>query len=276
MCYAYMIAEQEELDEIEVQVTYCYLESEQIVRFNENFSRKEIVTWFLDLMSQYEKWAVYQYDWKKKRDASIQKLVFPFPYREGQKKLVAMTYRTIEDKKKLFIEAPTGVGKTITTVFPSVKAMGEGICERIFYLTAKTITRTVAEDCFSLLSEQDLSFKTMTITAKEKMGVLDKVSCNPGECERAKGHYDRVNDAVYDMLVNEENMTRDVILAYAEKHQVCPFEMGLDAALFGDAIICDYNYVFDPNVYLRRFFSAEKKGDAVLLVDEAHNLVERG
>ena len=154
--------------------------------------------------------------------------------------------------------------------------MGEGICQRIFYLTAKTITRTVAEDCFALLGEQDFSFKTMTITAKEKMCVLDKVSCNPGECERAKGHYDRVNEAVYDMLTREKHMTRDVILAYAEKHQVCPFEMGLDAALFGDAIICDYNYVFDPNVYLRRFFSSDKKSDAVVLVDEAHNLVERG
>lgn len=276
MCYAYIVAEKEDLKEIEVQVTYCHLETEQIVRFNEVFTRKEIVTWFKELMSQYERWAVYEYDWKKKRDASIQKLTFPFAYREGQKELAAMTYRAIEDKRKLFIEAPTGVGKTITTVFPAVKAMGEGIGSRIFYLTAKTITRTVAEDCFSLLCEQDLCFKPLTITAKEKLCVLDKISCNPTDCECAKGHYDRVNDAVYDMLTNEPSLTREIILMYAKKHQVCPFEMGLDAALFADAVICDYNYVFDPNVYLRRFFSAEKKGDMILLVDEAHNLVERG
>lgn len=276
MCYAYMVAEQEELPEIEVQVTYCHLETEQIVRFQEVYTRLEIVEWFCELMEQYEKWAIYEYDWKKKRDASIRNLVFPFPYRKGQKELAAVTYHTIEDKKKLFIEAPTGVGKTITTVFPAVKAMGEGLSDRIFYLTAKTITRTVAEDCFALLGKQELCFKPLTITAKEKLCVLDKIACNPGECERASGHYDRVNEAVYDMLVNEEKMTREIILAYAEKHQVCPFEMGLDAALFADAIICDYNYVFDPNVYLRRFFSAEKKGDMILLVDEAHNLVERG
>lgn len=276
MCYAYIVAEKEELPEIEVQVTYCHLETEQIVRFQELYTRLEIVQWFHELMEKYEKWAVYEYDWKKKRDASIRNLVFPFPYRIGQKELAAVTYHTIEDKRKLFIEAPTGVGKTITTVFPAVKAMGEGLSERIFYLTAKTITRTVAEACFTLLGEQNLCFKPLTITAKEKLCILDTVACNPGECERARGHYDRVNEAVYDMLVNEEQMTREIILMYAEKHKVCPFEMGLDAALFADAIICDYNYVFDPNVYLRRFFGTEKKGDMILLVDEAHNLVERG
>lgn len=276
MCYAYMIAEAENLPEVEVQMTYCNMETERIRRFQETFTRGEIAAWFTDLMDRYEKWAVYEYDWKKKRDASIRKLVFPFPYRPGQKELAAMTYRTIEDKKKLFIEAPTGVGKTITTVFPAVKAMGEGLSDRVFYLTAKTITRTVAEECFALLGQQDLTFKPITITAKEKMCILDKISCNPEDCERAKGHYDRVNEAVYDMLIHEEKLTREILLSYAERHRVCPFEMGLDAALFADAVICDYNYAFDPDVYLRRFFSTEKKGDMIFLIDEAHNLVERG
>ena len=276
MCYAYMIAEAENLPEVEVQMTYCNMETERIRRFQETFTRGEIAAWFTDLMDRYEKWAVYEYDWKKKRDASIRKLVFPFPYRPGQKELAAMTYRTIEDKKKLFIEAPTGVGKTITTVFPAVKAMGEGLSDRVFYLTAKTITRTVAEECFALLGQQDLTFKPITITAKEKMCILDKISCNPEDCERAKGHYDRVNEAVYDMLIHEEKLTREILLSYAERHRVCPFEMGLDSALFADAVICDYNYAFDPDVYLRRFFSTEKKGDMIFLIDEAHNLVERG
>lgn len=276
MCYAYMIAEDEGLAEVEVQVTYCNMETELIRRFKETFSREDIVAWFRDLMERYEKWAVYEYDWKKKRDASIRRLEFPYEYREGQRELAAMVYHTIRDKKRLFIEAPTGVGKTITTVFPSVKAMGEGLSDRIFYLTAKTITRTVAEECFSLLCRQELHFKPITITAKEKVCVLDKTACNPGDCPRARGHYDRVNEAVYDMLVSEERLTREILISYAEKHQVCPFEMGLDAALYADAVICDYNYAFDPNVYLRRFFSNEKKGDMIFLVDEAHNLVERG
>ncbi len=276
MCYAYMVAEKENLDRVGVQMTYCHMETEAVRRFQDSFTRNEIAEWFLQLIDDYEKWAVYEYDWKKKRNASIQSLAFPFPYRPGQKKLAAMTYHTILEKKRLFIQAPTGVGKTITTVFPSVKAMGEGVSDRIFYLTAKTITRTVAEECFALLCGQDLLFKPITITAKEKVCVLDKISCNPGDCERARGHYDRVNEAVYDMLVHEDKLNREILLRYAEKHQVCPFEMGLDAALFADAVICDYNYAFDPNVYLRRFFSQEKKGNMIFLVDEAHNLVERG
>lgn len=277
MCYAYITACDRDLAQIGVQMTYCHLETEAINRFREVFTREQITEWFDLLIEQYKKWAIYEYDWLNKRNLSIRALTFPFDYRPGQKELAAMTYHMIAGKKKLFIEAPTGVGKTITTIFPAVKAMGEGITDRIFYLTAKTITRTVAEECFSLLSEKgNLSFKPVTITAKEKMCILDKISCNPGDCERAKGHYDRVNEAVYDMLTHEDKLTREIILRYADRHQVCPFEMTLDAALFADAVICDYNYVFDPNIYLRRFFQAEKKGEMTVLIDEAHNLVERG
>lgn len=275
-CYAYMVLTAEELKEIRVQITYCHMESEQIRRFTDTYSAEAIITWFEELIESYKPWAIYEYDWRKKRTASIHNLKFPFPFRPGQDDLTAFTYQQIEKGGRLYIEAPTGVGKTITTVFPSVVAMGQGLVERIFYLTAKTITRTVAEECFSLLREQELSFKPITLTAKEKLCVLDKPDCDPSRCERAQGHYDRVNEALYDLLTNEASISRDTVLAYAEKHQVCPFELSLDAALFADAVIGDYNYVFDPNVYLRRFFTPGKKGRMVLLIDEAHNLVERG
>lgn len=276
MCYAYMICEAENPAFITVQVTYCHLESEEIRRFPVTYQSEEIRAWFQDLIDLYTPWARYEFDWQKKRNASIRALTFPFPYREGQKELAACVYKTIEHKKKIFIQAPTGVGKTISTVFPTVKAMGEGLIDRLFYLTAKTITRTVAQECFQLLSEQSLHFKYLTITAKEKMCFLEgSPDCNPASCPYAKGHYDRVNDCVYDMLIHENDMNRDTILSYAEKHNVCPFEMCLDAALFADSIICDYNYAFDPNVYLRRFFSEDKKGNFAFLIDEAHNLVER-
>lgn len=277
MCYAYMICENENPAFISVQVTYCNLETEVERRFTETYSNLEIRTWFEDLMQAYEPWAIYEHDWILSRNETIQTLEFPFPYREGQRNLAAYVYKTIEHKKKIFIQAPTGVGKTISTVFPSIKALGEGLANRIFYLTAKTITRTVASECFELLSNQGLTFKFLTITAKEKLCFLeDRPDCNPESCPYAKGHYDRINDAVYDLLTHEDNMDRETMLAYAEKHQVCPFEMCLDAALFADSIICDYNYAFDPNVYLRRFFSEGQKEDFIFLVDEAHNLVERG
>lgn len=276
MCYAYMVATDQSLDEIGVQITYAGLESRREKRFRYLFTYEEIKEWFLDLVNQYSKWAMYQYQWSKKREESIGKLSFPFAYREGQKRLVAGVYRTIEAGKKLFIEAPTGVGKTISTVYPAVQAMGQGFYEKLFYLTAKTITRTVAEECFATLEEAGLVFKPITITAKEKLCILEKPNCNPIDCERAKGHFDRVNDAVFDLLTNEHAITRELILEYSEKYKVCPYEMSLDAALFADGVICDYNYVFDPNVHLKRFFAETKKNDYLLLIDEAHNLVERG
>ena len=276
MCYAYIYALQNGLDQISVQLTYCDLDTEEICRFEEAFSFFWLERWFQDMMEAYRKWTDFQFAWRKIRQTSIQTLEFPFPYREGQHKLVGDVYRTIHRKKILFIQAPTGTGKTISTLFPAIRAVGENLGDKIFYLTAKTITRTVAKDTCDLLKAKGYRGKVIVLTAKEKMCPCEEMDCNPSNCLRAKGHYDRVNDAVYDLITTEDDFTRERMLAQAEKYQVCPFEMSLDASLYADIIICDYNYVFDPNVYLKRFFSEEEKGDYIFLVDEAHNLVERG
>ena len=276
MCYAYIYALQNGLDQISVQLTYCDLDTEEICRFEEAFSFFWLERWFQDMMEAYRKWTDFQFAWRKIRQTSIQTLEFPFPYREGQYKLVGDVYRTIHRKKILFIQAPTGTGKTISTLFPAIRAVGENLGDKIFYLTAKTITRTVAKDTCDLLKAKGYRGKVIVLTAKEKMCPCEEMDCNPSNCLRAKGHYDRVNDAVYALITTEEDFTRERMLAQAEKYQVCPFEMSLDASLYADIIICDYNYVFDPNVYLKRFFSEEEIGDYIFLVDEAHNLVERG
>lgn len=275
-CYAYIYAGQKKLHNIRVRMTYCHLETEEIRYFHYDFTYAELEEWFGGVLGQYRKWADHNFEWQKIRQASIKELEFPFPYREGQKDLVTYVYQTIYHKRKLFIEAPTGVGKTVSTVFPAVKAAGEGLCERIFYLTAKTITRTVADQTFALLREKGLCFKSVILTAKDKICFMEETECNPEYCPYAKGHYDRINDAMYDLLTHEDNFSREMIEEYAKKHQVCPFEMCLDMSLFSDAVICDYNYLFDPHVYLRRFFSEGIQGEYIFLVDEAHNLVERG
>ena len=275
-CYASMVAEQEGVDEIGVQMTYCQMETEEVKRFQYSYQSNELKVWFDEVIRQYEKWAKFQIEWRKARNASIKEIEFPFPYRKGQRELVVSVYRTILRKKKLFIQAPTGVGKTISTVFPAVKAVGEELGEKIFYLTAKTITRTVAEQAFETLREQNLKFKVITLTAKEKICFCEETSCNPDDCPYAKGHFDRVNDAVYELLMQEDVMSREVLEAQARKHKVCPFEMALDVSTWVDGVICDYNYVFDPDARLRRFFAEGGAGGYLFLIDEAHNLVERG
>ena len=275
-CYASMVAEQEGADEIGVQMTYCQMETEEVKRFQYSYQSNELKVWFDEVIRQYEKWAKFQIEWRKARNASIKGIEFPFPYRKGQRELAVSVYRTILRKKKLFIQAPTGVGKTISTVFPAVKAVGEELGEKIFYLTAKTITRTVAEQAFETLREQNLKFKVITLTAKEKICFCEDTSCNPDDCPYAKGHFDRVNDAVYELLMQEDVMSREVLEAQARKHKVCPFEMALDVSTWVDGVICDYNYVFDPDARLRRFFAEGGAGGYLFLIDEAHNLVERG
>ncbi|WP_313073892.1 ATP-dependent DNA helicase [Lacrimispora sp.] len=275
MCYGYFYCFDHTLAGAVIQMTYCNMETEEIRRFQVEKTFEELETWFQGLIHEYVKWARYLYIHGLRRDESIQELSFPFPYRSGQKDLVVSVYRSIQRKRNLFIQAPTGVGKTLSTIFPAVRAMREGLGDKLFYLTAKTITRSVAEESFELLREQGLYLNTVTITAKEKLCFLDTPECNPDACPYAKGHFDRVGDGVYDIIHQETGITRDIVLAYAEKHQVCPFEFCLDISNWTDSIICDYNYVFDPNIRLKRYFSEGVSGEYLFLVDEAHNLVPR-
>ena len=275
MCYGYIYAKKNKLKNIGIRMTYCHIPTEEVRIFEERISFRKIENWFLDLVQEYAKWAAWEIKWQEERNRTIRSLRFPFDYREGQQTLVKGVYQSILRKKRLYIEAPTGVGKTISTVFPAVKSIGEGITEKIFYLTAKTITRTVAQESFTLLAAQGMRLKFITLTAKEKICILDKPQCNPQACPRALGHFDRVNDAVYDLLTQEDSISRDMILSYAEKHNVCPFEMSLDVSTWCDAIIGDYNYAFDPTACLKRFFAQETENPYIFLIDEAHNLVDR-
>lgn len=275
MCYGYFYCCDRDLDGVRIQLTYCNLETEEIRRFHEDRSKEELEVWFRSVIHEYFKWARYLCHHELQRNQSISGLEFPFPYREGQRDLAVAVYKTISRKKRLFIQAPTGIGKTLSTIFPAVQAMGAGKASKVFYLTAKTITRTVAEEAFRILRSRGLVFTAVTITAKEKLCPMEKVECNPEACPYAKGHFDRVNEAVFDILHLEQEMDRENVLRYAEKYRVCPFEFCLDISSWTDGIICDYNYVFDPSVRLKRYFADGASGDYLFLVDEAHNLVSR-
>lgn len=276
MCYAYIYLQNADLDGMWVRLTYCHIPTEEVRYFSEYFSREFLEEWYDNLMQEFGKWIAWQQNHRQNRNQSIAPLEFPFPFRQGQGELTKNVYQSILRKKRLYVQAPTGVGKTMATLFPSVKAMEQGLVDKLFYLTAKTITRKVAEQAFSLLNSRGGKLLYVTLTAKDKICILEKSNCNPQVCPRAKGHFDRINDAVFDLLQQESAITRDLILEYADKHQVCPFEMSLDISLWTDAVICDYNYAFDPTSHLKRFFQSEGPTNPYLfLIDEAHNLVDR-
>ena len=275
-CYAYIYAYQNNLERIDVELTYYELKTENIKNIRKSYSFKELESFFYKIIDSYLIWVELQVKLKEERDKSIKALKFPFKsYRQGQRKLAVAVYKTIKEKRKIFVEAPTGTGKTISVLFPAVKALGEDLGDKIFYLTSKTTGINAANDAVSIMSKKGLKIKAIIISAKDKICVMEKTLCKSVYCSRAKNYFDRVNSAIFDMVENEDIMTREVIEKYAEKYNICPFEFSLDASLLCDIIICDFNYAFDPGVYLKRFFDF-CQDDYVFLIDEAHNLVDRG
>jgi len=276
ICYAYMYAAEHGADAMQVRLTYVSTTTGERRAFFRKLAFEELFEAVMQAVRIYAPFALLLQRHTARRTESAKALAFPFPaYREGQRKLAGAVYKTIADGTRLFAKAPTGIGKTISTLFPAVKAIGEERLRHLFYLTAKTITRTAAEDAFALMQAGGLTMHVVTLTAKDKICFQEEVRCSKEHCPYADGYYDRINGALLDMLDNETLMTRTVIERYARKHQVCPFEMSLDAAYAADAMIGDYNYVFDPRVNLKRMFE-ERKRHTAILVDEAHNLVERG
>ena len=274
-CYGYIYSMQNELDNIDIQITYYNIDTKSTRILRQNYTLNELEEFFFWLIDEYKTWAQLENDWVNKRNESIKKLKFPFEnYRLGQRELAVRVYKSITDSKKCFAQAPTGTGKTISTLFPAIKAMGEDKTSKIFYLTAKTITREVAQNTISLMRKKDLNLKAVTITAKEKICKMDEVNCNPEYCPYANGYFDRINNSLKDILAKYNDYSKDNIEKISEEYMLCPFELSLDLTNLSDVIICDYNYVFDPRVYLKRFFDT-KTTDYTFLIDEAHNLVDR-
>ncbi|MBE4908511.1 ATP-dependent DNA helicase [Bacillus luteolus] len=273
--YAYIYAKDHEHREMSVQLTYIHVVTEEQKKFIKRFTFQELKQFVNELVKNYSPYALLMHKHRINRDQSIKELPFPFStYREGQRTLAGAIYKTIAEEKNIFANAPTGIGKTISTIFPTVKAIGEGKLERLFYLTAKTITRQTAEEAFSLMKTKGLCMSAVTITAKDKVCFKEETICQKEYCEFANGYYDRLNEAFLDIFSQETFISRATIEEYARRHTLCPFEFSLDLAFVADAIICDYNYIFDPKVALKRFFE-EHKRQTVLLIDEAHNLVDR-
>lgn len=273
-CYAFMYARQHDLSEAGVHLTYYHLDTRKEKTFKRHFTRTELETFFQALVTPYLDWFRKVRAWLIRRDEAIQQLEFPYAnYRPGQRDMAVAVYKAIRGNERLYVQSPTGVGKTIAALFPAVKALGQGLAAKIFYLTAKTPGRLVAEKALEDMRQGGLHFRSVTLTAKEKICFCPPVNCDPEVCPFARDYFGKVKRALEE-LDRRQAFTRPVIEELARQYEICPFEFSLDLALWVDCIICDYNYAFDPRVYLHRFFdfSAEPY---VFLIDEAHNLPDR-
>jgi DNA excision repair protein ERCC-2 len=273
-CYAYMYAQQHDLSGISIHLTYFHLDSQQEKTFERHFTLAELEAFFRDLITPYLNWMRKIWAWQARRDRSIHQLNFPYAeYRPGQRDMAVAVYKAIRANDRLYVQSPTGVGKTIAVLFPALKALGQGLATKIFYLTAKTPGRKVAEKTLDDMRQANLHLKSIILTAKEKICFCPPVNCDPEECVFARDYFGKVKRALEE-IDQVQAFTRPVIEEIAQQYQICPFEFSLDLALWVDCIICDYNYAFDPRVYLHRFFDFDTE-PYVFLIDEAHNLPDR-
>lgn len=273
MCYGFMYCTEHSTNFVTLRLTFYNYDDDDIKTIEKEFTFTQLRLWFDELLGMHVKWAKLIYNHKMRRNESLKTMKFPFTeYRRGQRELSAKIYRCIRDGKRLFAEAPTGIGKTVSTLFPSLKALGEGEGDKIFFLSAKNSGFVSAEECLRTFYEKGAEIKYCSLTSKDKICPRDK-NCLPSVCEYSKGHYDRGNDAIFELVSNHNVINNELIMEYAEKYKVCPFEFQLDVSTFCDCVIGDYNYAFDPRAKLQRYFS--DGGDYITLVDEAHNLVDR-
>nr|WP_312576073.1 ATP-dependent DNA helicase [Sedimentibacter sp.] len=274
-CYAFIYGLQNNLDNISMQLRYYNLDSKQTKCLSYRYTLKELELFFYELIDKYLSWAETLINLHKSRRETINKLEFPFEnYRQGQRDFSVAVFRTIKEGKKLFAQAPTGVGKTISVLFPAIKAMNIKQNSKIFYLTAKSSTKTIAFNTMKIMIDSGLNLRTVIITAKEKICFMEECNCDPEFCPYARGYYDKINDVLKKSVKEDCLFDKEYIEKICRENEICPFEYSLDLSYMSDVVICDYNYYFDPRVSLQREDVLKNNND-ILLIDEAHNLEDR-
>lgn len=274
-CYALMYAHEKHLEKISITLTYISQVDDTQIQKNFSYKVNDIERYVNNLLKRYLDFYTIIYQKKIRRNNSSESLRFPFKdFREGQKKLAQVCYNVANNGGVLYVEAPTGTGKTMSTLYPFVKSFAKGFNEKIFYLTAKTSGRESAYKATEILKENGLLASEIIITAKDKICLNPGKACNPKECPYALNYYNKIKELLVEMIVKENSFDFNTIVKYAIDNDVCPFELQLDLSLYNDIIICDYNYLFDPVVYMKRYFD-EDSSHFISLIDEAHNLVTR-
>ncbi len=273
-CYGYLyLLKHKELKKITIQLIYCDLTGTYTRTFDQVYTFEELQSFVQQTLKVYLAWYLILLAGMQDKLKTKNILNFPFgEFRQYQRELSGTVYHCIQHQKNLLLRAPTGIGKTMGTLFPAIKALRQQE-QKIFYLTAKTIGRDVAQKAVSICHDHGFKGRAVTLTAKEKICFQEEVLCDPTVCPYAKDFFNKINNATKALYTEEVLYSRETIEKYAKKYEVCPFEYSLMMASFSDIIIADYNYMFDPRAYLRRFF--DEPSTHIALVDEAHNIYDR-
>lgn len=272
---------------VTVRITYASMTTGEVRQIERTHDAPTIEAWFFSLLKKAERWAAWRVAHDELRERSLSALAFPYRVRDGQQTMMEAVASAIHEGKRLYVQAPTGSGKTVATLYPALKALGSGEVSRVAYLTAKTMTRRAALECLELLGQRGLAVSVLAVTARDKICPLRDNArvagvrvrplaslCNPVECPLARGHFDHANDALYEAITTCDTFDRENVRTVAARHHVCPYELQRDLARWADVIVCDYHYAFAPSASLLGL-ADEPGGDTAYLVDEAHNLVER-
>lgn len=273
--YGYLYCLLNNLSSIKLRLMYVSVVNYENKCFDSILSIEELEEFFFNALEEYLKFLSILDLSNKKREETLKTIKFPFPKeRKGQRELMASVYRALRDGEILYAIAPTGIGKTMATLFSALKALNHN--DKLFYLTAKGSGKNAPIDALKILERDGLMLKAIDIVAKKKICNKRALHCNPDECVFARGYFDRLKTATIDILENNNIISEDVLKTYSQKHKICAFEYSLYLSYYCDVIIADYNYVFDPVAHLIRYFSNEDSiYNAKVLIDEAHNMIDR-
>jgi len=272
-CYGFMLTQRDSIPAVCLRVSYVTRFGGVTASFSETWEAERLRDAFFSLLLPWAGWQAKLISWKEARDASLKDLPFPYPeYRPGQREMAAQVYTAIARRRRLFAVMPTGTGKSAAAIYPALKALGQGLNEQVFCLTARGTQRVSAQKEADRMRGDRLRLHSLVLNAKEKLCPMEEMRCHPEHCERARGHFLRQQTAAEEALM-AENWDTAFITETASRHLLCPFEFSLALCEIADLVICDYNYALDPQVRLSRIFDIPR--GTTLLIDEAHNLPDR-
>ena len=276
LVYGHLLCQARALERLNVALVYFDIGSRKETVLTQSYEACALRSLFEHQCERFLGWAMRESEHREARNAALDRLRFPYgEFRSGQRELAVAVYRAARDAGALMAQAPTGIGKTLATIFPALKACGQGHVERVFFLTAKTPGRALALDAIDSLHRHAdaLPLRTLELVARDKACEHPDKSCHGESCPLARGFYDRLGDAREAALASHR-LDRETVRQAALAHDVCPYYLAQELARWCDVVVGDYNYYYDSSALLYALARINQWPVAVL-VDEAHNLLER-